>query len=88
MLLEMTKPTPPAPTIPKIAHSEKLISKRIPVHATICAKEEGNTAFINTPSLPTPVASNASSVSEGILSKLCAKDFVKKLKDQDNAPWI
>ena len=34
--MDITYPTPPAPTIPNIAHSEKFVSRRIPAQATIC----------------------------------------------------
>ncbi len=77
MLRAMIKPMPPAPIMPKMAHSEKFISKRMAIHATSCESAAGSTALKNTPILPTPVASSASIVSCGMLSKLCAKARVK-----------
>ena len=47
----------------------------MPHQATICEKAAGSTAFMNTKTLPAPVAS---SVLRGISSKLSANDFVKK----------
>ena len=77
MLVDMTKPIPPAPTIPSMAHSEKFISNLIPVHEIIWDIEAGSTALENTASLPAPVASMASSVSFGMFSKLSENDLVK-----------
>ena len=69
---------PPAPTMPRMAHSEKLVSRRMPAQATIWEKEAGRIALKKTLSRLAPVASSASMVSLGMLSKLWAKDLVKK----------
>lgn len=45
MLVEITNPIPPAPTIPSIVPSEKLISNLIPTHAAICISDNGRIAL-------------------------------------------
>ena len=66
----MTYPMPPAPTMPRIAHSEKLVSSRIPAQATIWLKAAGRIALQKMLSRLAPVTSSASIVSSGMLSKL------------------
>src|SRR5699024_8034450 len=59
-------------------HSEKLVSRRIPAQATIWEKAAGRMALQKMLRRLAPVTSRDSTVSSGMLSKLWAKDLVKK----------
>ena len=74
--------------MPRMAHSEKLISKRIPVQASSSGIAEGRTALKNTEIRLAPADCKASMVWVGTASKLWAKARVKKAVVCTQSPAI